>query len=587
MRSKIAIASATINVLALLLPTSLSADPATEQRKRKEKARDTSAASAAAVLAAGAPEEVIARYDGGAVTRGEYVSWLRYIRRDADPEQLSQRIAAIALHEVWAAEARAAGLHESADVRMSLFDFENGLLHEELRKHVAEAINLDKAELDAAVEARKAEFVRPRRVRLYNILRRYPAGSDAAAVAAVRKEVEAIRARIEGGEAFKDVARRESVSQTRFRDGLIGWVRPGQLSPEMETIALALEPGAMSPVLATEDGFTILWCGEVDAEARPPLEEVRVKVEKSLRKEKFDARWQTILDAAEGVRLDLAAAMGDRGAAMVATLPSGRKLSAEEVDALVRKRGLGARAAAVPSNRLEAMLRNVLEQAVAAEAARAVSPEPLHRDPEVQEKLQWAALTAASTALVKERLAARFVPLTQEEIRAYYEAHKHQYKRPAQTHLEVIMLAVADRASLRERSRAAEALEADIRSGRLDFAEAARDRSDHGSASRGGDVGWLDRAQIAGMGPNVLKTVETLGNGEMSSLVQQPEGLSGRSNLWLVRKVGSRPSKFLSFEEAARAAENGLGNERTRALQGTMRQEAIDRINLRPADAAE
>ena len=587
MRNKCAISVAVIGALVLVLAADLAAGADTEQRQREAKISAAQSANATDLLTVESPDQPIARYDGGTVTRGEYASWLRYIRRDADPERLSQRVAAIALHEVWAAEARAAGLHESADVRMTLFDFENRLLHEKLRQHLAAAIDLSKAELDAAVEARKADFVRPRRVRLYNILRRYPAGTDESTVAAVREEVEAIRARIADGEAFKDVARAESVSQTRFRDGLIGWVRPGQLAPEMETIALALDPGAMSAVLPTEDGFTILWCEEVDAEARPPVAEIRAKVEKSLRKEKFDARWQTIIDSAEGITLDLAAARGDREGAVVAVLPTGRQLTVAEVDGLVRKRGLGLRAAAVPEKRLAEMLRNVLEQAVAAEAARRVSPEPLNRGAEVREQLRWSALTALSTALVKERLAARFVPLTQEEIRAYYDQHRHQYKRPPQTHLEVIMLVVADRASLRERSRAAEALEADIRSGRVDFAAAARAHSDHGSAARGGDVGWLDRGRIAGMGPNVVKTVETLGVGEMSGLVQQPEGLSGRSHLWLVRKVGSRPSKLLSFEEAARAAENGLGNERTRALQGEMRQKAIDRINLRPADTSE
>lgn len=580
----------------LLVASFVLADPTAAESARERRAaakaslssaRPSSPPGGGALEDSGDPDDLpIARYDGGTVTRGEYASWLRYINRAADPAKLGQRVATIALHEVWAEQARAAGLAESAEVRMAIFDFENRLLHEKLRQHLAATITLSEQELDAAVEARAAAFVRPRRARLYNILRRYPADSDAAAVAAVREEVAAIRARIEAGEDFKAVARTESTSQTRFRDGLIGWVRPGQLAPAVEKIALALEPGAMSPVLATEDGFTILWCENVDAEARPPREEIRAKVEKSLRKERFDDRWQAIVDAAEAIALDLAAARGDRAEAPVAKLPSGRRLNVGDVDGLVRARGMGRRAADLSEERLLTMLRDVLELAIAAEHARNVEPEPLDRPAVVQEQLRWSTLSAQSTALVKQRLAERFVPLADNEIRAYYKTHRHRYKRPAQTHLEVIML-VADRESLRQRFHAAEALEAALRSGQATFAAASREHSDHPSAARGGDVGWLDRTQIASMGPNVLKTVETLGVGEMSALIQQPEGLSGRNHLWLVGKTGARPSKLLSFEEVAQAAENGLGNERTRVLQAEMRQETVDRINLRAAETAE
>ena len=144
------------------------------------------------------------------------------------------------------------------------------------------------------------------------------------------------------------------------------------------------------------------------------------------------------------------------------------------------------------------------------------------------------------------------------------------------------MIAIpAERSELRRRFREGEELVEEIRSGRLPFAEAARLHSQHSSAARGGRVGWLDRTQIAGMGPNVLATVEELAPGEMSGLVQQPEGMTGASNLWILKKLETRPAKKLSYEEAAVAAENGLGNERTRALQAEIRREVLEKLQLR------
>jgi len=268
--------------------------------------------------AAAAAGEPLALYDGGTVTRGEYQGWLRFIRRQEEPEKLPERIASIALHETLAARAEAAGLGGDTATRVARLDFESRLLHRELRRHLAASLELGEGELEAAVEARKDAFYSPRRVRLWNFLERYPEGSGEAEIAAARRRVEAVRERVLAGADFEELARRESDSQTRFRGGLIGWVRPGDMTPAIEEVAMALEPGELSPVLATEDGFTVLRCEEVEEERRPPIEEVRNRIEKQLLQERMAERWRRFEEGARAVDLDLAAARA------TATVPAHR-----------------------------------------------------------------------------------------------------------------------------------------------------------------------------------------------------------------------------------------------------------------------
>ncbi len=521
-------------------------------------------------------DEILAVYEGGAVTRGQYESWLLFLDKPEEAEKRVERIASIAMLEFQAAAAEAAGLGRDQVSQMAMLDSANRYLERELRRHLAERIEVGSEELDRAVEERKDDFFRPKRVRLSNLLKRFPKGSDESQKDALRQRMEAIRRELLEGADFAELAQRESDSQTRFRGGLIGWVRPGDMAPEIERLAMAMQPGDLSPVLATDDGLTILRCEAIEEEQRPPLAQIRQRVEKNLREERLAEHWSAIEERAAAVSIDLEAARsgGDRP---VLELPGTLRLSGAEARALLQVRGIRVPEGGLPPLRLENLLRGFVEQHLAAEKARALG---LDRTPEARALMEWSRRSQLATEWTKSELKKRFVPLQEEEIRAYYDANRERYRRPPQIHLEVIAIP-AERSELRRLFQQGEALVEEIRSGRSSFAEVARLHSRHSSAAKGGRVGWLDRTQIAAMGRNVLATVEELEPGEVSGLVQQPEGMSGASNLWILRKLESRPAKRLSYEEAAVAAENGLGNERTRALQAEIRREVLEKLQLR------
>ena len=84
-----------------------------------------------------------------------------------------------------------------------------------------------------------------------------------------------------------------------------------------------------------------------------------------------------------------------------------------------------------------------------------------------------------------------------EEMNAYYQDHQADYERPAKATCQVVRFAKEPSAADYEDMRSlAEEIREEIVSGKLDFAEAAKEYSDDGSASSGGDLGTFDRNRM-------------------------------------------------------------------------------------------
>ncbi|MEZ5332716.1 MAG: peptidylprolyl isomerase [Thermoanaerobaculia bacterium] len=112
-------------------------------------------------------------------------------------------------------------------------------LQAELRRERQAGIEVTEEEIDRALAEHPDALQLPRRVRLRTSPDVSP-DADPASKALLRREVEEVKAQVAAGADFAQLAQDGSDSQTRFRGGLIGNVRPGQLPPAIESIALAL-----------------------------------------------------------------------------------------------------------------------------------------------------------------------------------------------------------------------------------------------------------------------------------------------------------------------------------------------------------
>jgi peptidyl-prolyl cis-trans isomerase SurA len=112
-----------------------------------------------------------------------------------------------------------------------------------------------------------------------HILVRVPSGARPSAVAKLRRRAEEIRARIEAGEEFAELARSESEdSVTAQRGGSLGTLKPGELPKLLDHAFLDLEPGEVAGPLRSSAGFHVVHLIEREALGVQPFSEVKKRI---------------------------------------------------------------------------------------------------------------------------------------------------------------------------------------------------------------------------------------------------------------------------------------------------------------------
>jgi peptidyl-prolyl cis-trans isomerase SurA len=166
------------------------------------------------------------------------------------------------------------------------------------------------------------------------------------------------------------------------------------------------------------------------------------------------------------------------------------------------------------------------------------------------------------------------VKLTDEDLRAYYQAHPQEFGGEPEVHVRHIFLPLAEGASPPEVAKAQEEGQRVLQRLKAgeDFAKVAKEVSRSGSAEEGGDLGWIRRGTIQ-------KAIEdaafTLKDGQVSGLVRAGPGLH------VVKVEGHRTGGEKSFEAAkdeirARLLEEQGESYRQQYLAELRREAAID-----------
>ncbi len=120
------------------------------------------------------------------------------------------------------------------------------------------------------------EFVQPEEVKLRNILIRPKEITDAAKALELARE---ISRRLKEGGDFGELAKIYSEGPNASDGGLMGFVKKGDLLPELEKTAFGLEVGTFSDIIQTSVGYHILKVEEKTEERTLALSEVRRDIE--------------------------------------------------------------------------------------------------------------------------------------------------------------------------------------------------------------------------------------------------------------------------------------------------------------------
>jgi peptidyl-prolyl cis-trans isomerase D len=136
-----------------------------------------------------------------------------------------------------------------------------------------------------AYEAKKSQFDQREQVRVRHVLAQFPPGDEAAKQAA-RERIDALRARIEGGEDFAAVAKEASDdTATRESGGDLGFVTRGSVVKPLEDAAFAQAPGALGEPIESPQGWHLLRVEEHRPARVVPFEEAQAQVASELARE--------------------------------------------------------------------------------------------------------------------------------------------------------------------------------------------------------------------------------------------------------------------------------------------------------------
>ncbi len=214
---------------------------------------------------------------------------------------------------------------------VSFEDFKQNLRNqiitqEVIGKEVGSRMAISKEEEQKFYDEHKDEMQRAEQIRLSEILvSTQKAGAEAAdaqQVAAAEAKAQDLLAQIRKGTSFEDIAKKSSDGPTAAQGGDLGYFKRGALAKELEDKTFAMNPGDVSDVIRTKQGFVILKVSEHPAAGLPPLKEVEPRIQDALYMEKLQPALRAYLTKLrEEAFIDIKPGYLDTGASAKATKP--------------------------------------------------------------------------------------------------------------------------------------------------------------------------------------------------------------------------------------------------------------------------
>lgn len=152
---------------------------------------------------------------------------------------------------------------------------------------IGSKIIISPVEIKTYYDNHKDEFVQPEQVKLRNILIR-PSEEKSPEEAA--ELARAILQRIKEGSDFAGLAAKYSDGPQASEGGLMGYVKKGDLLPEIEAAVFKLNQNETSDIIQTSLGYYIFFVEEKREKCLMELSEVRQEVEEAIFREKVKDR---------------------------------------------------------------------------------------------------------------------------------------------------------------------------------------------------------------------------------------------------------------------------------------------------------
>jgi peptidyl-prolyl cis-trans isomerase SurA len=165
-----------------------------------------------------------------------------------------------------------------------------------INREIRAKVNVSPEEIERYYKAHLDEYGASTKVtaRLISLL--VPAGTSEADKAEIRAKAEEVHKLAADGGNFAKLAKEYSQGPAADEGGDIGEIQPDEMRPEFAKAAKGLQPGQVSPLITTADGFHILKVEKTSGDAHRPLTDVSEEIKDKLYKEAMESRYDRWLN---------------------------------------------------------------------------------------------------------------------------------------------------------------------------------------------------------------------------------------------------------------------------------------------------
>jgi peptidyl-prolyl cis-trans isomerase D len=157
------------------------------------------------------------------------------------------------------------------------------------RAGIAEGLTVSDEEVESRYQARKANYTTREQRRASHILVSVPKGASAEEEAKAREKAQALKRRLDAGESFEELARKDSDDPgSAAQGGDLGFFGRGMMDKPFEDAVFAMSVGEVSEPVRSSFGFHIIKLTGVQPAGVKPLDAVREQLRREIQLEKAD-----------------------------------------------------------------------------------------------------------------------------------------------------------------------------------------------------------------------------------------------------------------------------------------------------------
>ena len=153
-------------------------------------------------------------------------------------------------------------------------------------------VNVREREIRRYYKKYEENFSTPAEIKARHILFKLAPDASEDVVKVKSDQLGKLLDKIKGGSSFEEIAIENSEDRTAAEGGDLGWFKPGEMVPEFERVAFALEVGQISEIVRSPFGLHLIKVEQRKEEITKSLEEVRDEITDIL----TESRAQKLLD---------------------------------------------------------------------------------------------------------------------------------------------------------------------------------------------------------------------------------------------------------------------------------------------------